>query len=51
MEHNIYYSPEKFGLTQIASIDYSTGSYEFDDRIVWQDASGKLWTDRDSGCS
>jgi hypothetical protein len=48
---NIYYDPEAYGLTPIAEIDYSSGSYEFDIRVVWKDRSGVLWTARDSGCS
>jgi len=49
--HNIYYNPEKHGLTVVAEIEYSSGEYEFDTRVVWRDASGKLYTARDSGCS
>jgi len=51
MDNNIYYNPEKYGLTTVAEIDYSDGCYQFDIRIVWQDRNGKLWTARDSGCS
>lgn len=50
-ESNVYYSPEKWGLSVVAEIDYSSGSYEFDYRVVWKDDTGKLWTARDSGCS
>lgn len=49
--HDVYYQPEKFGLTPVAEIDYSSGSYEFDIRVVWQHSSGLLFTARDSGCS
>lgn len=48
---NIYYHPEKLGLTEVAEIDWSSGSYEFDYRVVWKDANGILYTARDSGCS
>lgn len=48
---DVYYSPEKFGLTPIAEIDYSSGHYEFDIRCVWKHENGKLLTARDSGCS
>jgi hypothetical protein len=47
----LYSSPEEFGLTVVAEVDYSDGDYCFDYRIVWRDASGKFWTSRDSGCS
>jgi len=46
-----YHQPEKFDLEQVASIDYSDGSYQFDYRVVWRHKSGKLYTARDSGCS
>ena len=48
---NIYYNPEKHGLTVVAEIEYSSECYEFDTRVVWKDTSGKLYTARDSGCS
>lgn len=48
--HDPYYSPEAFGLTKVAEIDYSSGSYEFDIRCVWKHATG-LYMARDSGCS
>ena len=47
----IYYSPEKFGLKQIAELDFSSGCYEFDLTVVWQDGDGRLWYGDDSGCS
>jgi len=49
--YNIYYNPEKFGLKVVAEIDYSSGCYQFDLRIVWEDNNGNLLTARDSGCS
>lgn len=48
---DVYYQPEHFNLTQVAMIDYSTGSYEFDYRIVWEHPERGLLTARDSGCS
>lgn len=51
MDKNIYYNPEAFGLSVVAEIEYSSGEYEFDTRVVWKDKAGKLWTARDSGCS
>jgi hypothetical protein len=51
-DENIYYSPEKLGLSTVAEIDWSDGCYQFDLRVVWKhDASGVLYTARDSGCS
>lgn len=51
-ENNIYSHPEKHGLTQVAEIEYSSGSYEFDTRVVWRrDSDGQLLSARDSGCS
>lgn len=49
---NIYYDPEKFGLTVVAEVEYSSGGYEFNTRVVWrQKETRKLLTARDSGCS
>jgi hypothetical protein len=49
---DVYYSPDKFNLEQVAQIDYSDGSYQFDYRVVWRHKdTGKLYTARDSGCS
>ena len=51
MSANIYYAPEKFGLTPFAEFEYSDGCYQFDTRVVWKDEQGLLWTAHDSGCS
>ena len=49
---NIYYNPEGFGLEQVASIDYSSGSYKFDTRVVWKLKGHFIfYTMRDSGRS
>src|SRR5690242_3012458 len=48
---NVYNNPSAYNLTLIAEIDYSSGSYEFDLRVVWKDNQGNFWTARDSGCS
>lgn len=48
---NPYYNPGDMGLNVVAEIEYSTGSYEFDTRVVWADADGNLYTARDAGCS
>jgi hypothetical protein len=50
-DYNIYYNPEKSGLTIVAEIEYSSGCYEFDTRVVWKNEKGELFTARDSGCS
>lgn len=39
---NIYYDPEKFGLTTVGEIDWSTGSYEFDLTVVKAEADTVL---------
>lgn len=44
-------TPQAYGLTLVARMDYSKESYSFDYRLVWVDESGRLWTARDSGCS
>lgn len=52
MYENVYYNPEAFNLEIVAEIEYSSGSYEFDTRVVWKEKGRrKYWTMRDSGCS
>lgn len=50
-QSNVYYHPEKHGLTVVAEIEYSDACYQFDTRVVWKDAEGNFYTARDSGCS
>jgi hypothetical protein len=50
-DNNPYYKPEAFGLTQVFSIDFSDGCYQFDLLVVWKDADGRLYYAEDSGCS
>lgn len=52
LDGNVYYNPEKWGLEPVAEVEYSSGSYEFDTRVVWKDRNtGTHYTARDSGCS
>ncbi len=48
--YNIYYNPEKFGLTVIGEIDYGE-MYEFDKIVVWERSDGVYVWGADSGCS
>ena len=49
---NIYYNPEKFGLRPVGEAEFSSGGYEFDTTVVWQDVeTGALYYADDSGCS
>jgi hypothetical protein len=49
---NIYYDPEKFGLTTVGEIDWSDGCYQFDLTVVWKrDFDGRFVYAEDSGCS
>jgi hypothetical protein len=51
-DKDVYYDPREFGLEQVAQIDYSSGHYEYDYRVVWRHLeTGQLYTARDSGCS
>jgi hypothetical protein len=51
MLDDVYYNPEKFGLTIIGDVD-TAGSYEFYMLAVWQrDEDGALFWQTDSGCS
>jgi hypothetical protein len=47
---NIYYEPEKFGLTILKSHDIA-GSYQFDMIVVWRTDDGRFLVGQDSGCS
>ena len=50
--NEIYISPEKYGLREIGELDFSSGAYEFDLLVVWQDVSTrKFFMAEDSGCS
>ena len=50
-DRNVYYAPETWGLKSVGEIEYSSGCYEFDTRVIWQDELGNFFTARDSGCS
>ena len=50
MTNNVYYNPEKFGLTIVVHADAGE-SYAFDDFIVWKDANDRYYWAEDSGCS
>lgn len=52
MSANVYYDPEKFGLRIVGEAEFSSGSYEFDTSIVWQDVeTGAMFYADDAGCS
>jgi hypothetical protein len=48
---DVYYNPEKFGLTLVGMADEAGLSYEFSMFGVWKDAGGQLYYGADSGCS
>jgi len=48
---NVYYNPDKFGLTPVGEVEWSSGSYEFDMTVVWRKPDGSLVYGEDSGCS
>jgi hypothetical protein len=51
-DNDPYYSPEKFDLEIIDSLEFSDAYYQFDMRVVWRHTeTGKFYTARDSGCS
>lgn len=51
-DSNPYYSPEKFGLRTIGEAEFSSGAYEFDTSVLWQDATtGAFYVADDAGCS
>lgn len=49
---DLYYSPEKFGLRVVDEVEFSSGAYEFDTSVLWQDIeTGAFYVADDSGCS
>ncbi|NUR82197.1 MAG: hypothetical protein HOQ21_17435 [Dermatophilaceae bacterium] len=49
---NIYYDPEKFGLRTVGEAEFSSGDYQFDTTVVWQDTeTGAVYFADDAGCS
>lgn len=48
---NVYYNPEKHGLTPLGEVD-TADSYEFAKLVVWRrDEDGVMFWATDSGCS
>lgn len=50
-EKDVYYNPEDFGLTIVASVDWLDGGYEYDMTVVWVDENGQYYWGNSSGCS
>lgn len=48
--NNIYYEPEKYGLTLLRERDIA-GSYEFNTIVVFRSDDGRFLVGHDSGCS
>lgn len=51
MSGNVFYDPEKFGLTVVGQLNDPNASYSFDDLVVWSASDGRLFYAMDSGCS
>lgn len=50
-DDNVFYHPEKFGLTQVGMLTDPDACYSFNDLVVWQHEDGSLYWATDSGCS
>jgi hypothetical protein len=49
---NVYYSPERFDLEKVDSLDQDDLSYEYNTLVVWRHIpSGRLYWAHDQGCS
>jgi len=48
---NVYYNPDKFGLSIVGEIVWSEPSWDFDFSVVWKSKRGEYWVGSDSGCS
>lgn len=52
MDNNVYYSPEKFGLVILGTLDEPDLSYEYNTLVVFQRIKvGSMYWAHDSGCS
>lgn len=51
MQMNLYYSPEKYGLEVVGTIEWSEPNYDFDMTVLWRAKRGQYWIGSDSGCS
>lgn len=48
----VYYNPEEYDLEIIRDVDKSSGSYEFDQFVVWRNIkTNEFYFATDSGCS
>lgn len=50
-DYNVYYSPEKHGVTAVGEIEWSEPNYSFDLTVLWKAEDGTLYWGDDSGCS
>ena len=48
---DLYYDPEKFGLTTLGEVEWYEPCYDFDTTAVWISADKTLYWASDSGCS
>lgn len=48
---DVYYNPEKHGLTPVAELELDNESYSFNIICVWKHTDGGLYWGQDSGCS
>lgn len=48
---NIYYDPEKFGLTVVAELHDPNADYSFDTTVAWKHEDGRVLIGSDAGCS
>ncbi len=51
MMNDVYYTPENFGLTQIAQLDDDNADYSFDMIVAWKHQDGSIYWGADAGCS
>lgn len=48
---DVYYNPEKFGLTTVGEIEWDNESYSFNLTAVFRNEQGEYFMASDSGCS
>ena len=50
-DDNVYYHPEKHGLSILEEIEHSDGYYEYDTQLFLKHQDGRVFFAEDSGCS
>lgn len=42
-DYDLYFYPEKFGLTTVGEVEWNGEPYQFDVTVVWRDHKGRYY--------